>query len=105
MPLSMRQPSSRPVLVTACGLFILVLGLSACSATRSPDDGPRSDVYPDFSKPLTSAMPQLSDEDAARQSAQLTALANRRKAGTISEAEYLRRVKEMRALAAATAQQ
>jgi hypothetical protein len=90
------------------GLLVLgaaTVGLTGCAPSRIADDSPRSSVYPDFSKPLTSAMPQLSDEDAAKQSAHLSALAARRRAGTISEAEYLRKVQEMRALAAATAQQ
>ena len=37
-----------------------------------------ADTYPDFSKPLDSAMAQMTDEEAARQEAQLSALARQR---------------------------
>lgn len=57
-----------------------------------------ADTYPDFSKPLDSAMAQMTDEEAARQEAQLSALARQRQAGTISAAEYRRRVEALRLL-------
>jgi hypothetical protein len=88
---------------------IVVLGslalLPACSqsahedALLSGDDPvPKDAKYPDFSKPLTSAMDQMTNEEAKQQQAQLAALASRRKSGAISEAEYWRRVNEMRKL-------
>jgi hypothetical protein len=61
---------------------------------------PADAKYPDFSKPLTSAMDQMSNEDAAKQQAQLAGLGARRKSGAISEAEYRRRVAEMRKIRA-----
>jgi hypothetical protein len=80
--------------------------LGACSSTSTSSDAlttervrPASaDEYPDFSQPLDSAMAQMSDEEAARQEAQLSALARQRQAGTISAAEYRRRVEALRLL-------
>lgn len=110
MPLPICKPTSRLSLSFAYAIILLACGLAGCSSSRSNEDmlarkateTPRSDVYPDFSKPLVSAMPQLSDEAAAKQSAELDALAARRKSGAISDAEYWRRAKQMRALAEAT---
>jgi hypothetical protein len=62
---------------------------------KEPGDG-----YPTFGAPLTAANVQMSDEQAAELQHQLTALGAKRQAGTISEAEYQRRVAEMRELAA-----
>lgn len=91
-----------------CGAFALsaiMFALPGCTSSSSSKqvfadeaNDPNPDVYPDFSKPLTSAMPQMSDEEAANQQAQLSALAARRKSGAISEAEYNRRVAELRKL-------
>jgi hypothetical protein len=81
---------------------------TACSGTRHYDVPPvsrKEDPYPDFSRPLTSAMPQLSNEESRRMEQQLSALGQQRRNGTISEAEYWRRVRELRALGAATADQ
>jgi hypothetical protein len=58
------------------------------------------DGYPGFGAPLTAANVQMSDDEAGGVQKQLTALAAQRKAGTISEAEYQRRVAEFRKLAA-----
>ncbi|MBX9456099.1 MAG: SHOCT domain-containing protein [Rhizobium sp.] len=85
---------------------LLAAGLGGgCSSgsTRdvSTDDRVRpapADTYPDFSQPLDSAMSQMTDEDAARQETQLSALAQQRRAGAISPAEYRRRVEELRLL-------
>lgn len=84
----------------------LALMLSACSSTSNSDDAvlassahpAPAEKYPDFSKPLQSAMTQMSDEEAAQQEAQLSALSRQRKAGKISVAEYNRRVQELRLL-------
>jgi hypothetical protein len=102
MTLQKRKPSLKLSLSAACGAILVAAALAGCSSTKIPDDSPRSDVYPDFSKPLTQAMPQLSDEDAAKQEKQLAALAARKKSGAISEAEYRRRVKELQDLNAET---
>ncbi|MBB3310536.1 hypothetical protein FHT78_002280 [Rhizobium sp. BK196] len=58
------------------------------------------DGYPSFGAPLTAANVQMSDEQAAELQHQLTALSAKRQSGAISEAEYQRRVTEMRELAA-----
>lgn len=58
------------------------------------------DGYPNFGAPLTAANVQMSDEEAADLQHKLTALSTQRKAGTITEAEYQRRVAEYRKLAA-----
>lgn len=94
--------SSRVLLIGALSL------LSACSQSIDEDKAllagdepvPKDAKYPDFSKPLTAAMDQMSDDEAKAQEAQLAGLSSRRRAGTISEAEYRRRVEEMRKLKA-----
>ncbi len=58
------------------------------------------DGYPSFGAPLTAANVQMSDDEASGLQKKLTALGAQRKAGTISEAEYQRRVAEYRKLAA-----
>ena len=58
------------------------------------------DGYPSFGAPLTAANVQMNDDEAKGLQGKLTALAGQRKAGTISEAEYQRRVAEYRKLAA-----
>ena len=72
----------------------------------APATGPqKTGYYPGFSQPLTSASLQLTDEEAAAQQAQLTALGAAKRRGTISEAEYKRREAELRRLAAQHGQQ
>lgn len=97
--------SVRHSLRLASVLSLIGLLAGGCSATGGPNDhvdaGPRpaaAEKYPDFSQPLDSAMAQMSDEEAARQEAQLSALARQRRAGAISEAEYRRRVEALRLL-------
>lgn len=83
---------------------------AGCSSTSTSSDAlvadrqrpAPADKYPDFSRPLESAMVQMSDEEAAHQQAQLSALARQRQSGRITEAEYRRRVDELRRLAAGT---
>nr|WP_246779466.1 hypothetical protein [Rhizobium sp. BK313] len=58
------------------------------------------DGYPSFNAPPTAANVQINDQQAADIGKQLTALGAQRKAGTISEAEYQKRIAEMRKLAA-----
>ncbi|MDL2398530.1 hypothetical protein [Rhizobium mayense] len=58
------------------------------------------DGYPSFNAPPTAANVQINDQQAADLVKQLTALGTQRKDGTISEAEYQKRVAEMRKLAA-----
>jgi hypothetical protein len=98
--------STRPSCTIAVLAALSVLGLAGCSSTTSTDDvlasrddrPARSGTYPDFSAPLDSAMPQMSDQEAADQQAQLSVLARQRQAGTISAAEYQRRVEALRLL-------
>ena len=89
-------------------IALLCLGLAACTSSRSDDamlpvdQRPKqSDTYPDFSKPLDSAMEQMSDEQAAAMETRLSAVARQRRSGAISEAEYRRRVAELQALSKA----
>lgn len=101
----------RPVFALAASLSAALL-LAGCSSTSASDDvlvadAPRpgpAEKYPDFSRPLESAMPQMTDEQAAQQEAQLGALARQRQAGKISAAEYQRQVQELRLLGQQTAQ-
>lgn len=80
----------------AASLDVTVADPDAPSAgpSRSPDG------YPDFSGSLTAANVQMGNEEAAELQAKLSALGAARKAGTISEAEYQRRLLELRKLAA-----
>ncbi|MFB9952109.1 hypothetical protein ACFFP0_24960 [Rhizobium puerariae] len=70
----------------------------------APPPGPvvRRDTgaYPTFDPTLTAAAEQIEDEDYKKSEPRLAALARARKAGSISEAEYQRRVAEYRKLAA-----
>jgi len=83
-----------------------VLLLAGCSSTSSSNDALVSsrphpapaEKYPDFSRPLESAMTQMTDEQAAQQEVQLSSLAHQRRTGRISAAEYNRRVEELRLL-------
>lgn len=80
--------------------------VSGCSSTSASSDllttervrPATADKYPDFSQPLDSAMAQMTDDEAARQEAQLSALARQRQTGKISAAEYQRRVDALRLL-------
>ncbi|MGZ9720770.1 hypothetical protein [Rhizobium miluonense] len=58
------------------------------------------DGYPSFNAPPTAANVQINDQQAGDMVKQLSALGSQRKAGVISEAEYQKRVAEMRKLAA-----
>lgn len=58
------------------------------------------DGYPSFNAPPTAANVQINDQQAADLQKQLTALGSKRQSGAITEAEYQKRVAEMRKLAA-----
>ena len=103
-------------------LGILVLALAGCSTpeekaayakrkqaplavvVKSDDSSSTQqhykDGYPSFNAPPTAANVQINDQQAGDMVKQLTALGSQRKAGTISEAEYQKRVADMRKLAA-----
>lgn len=59
-----------------------------------------SGTYPTFGRTLTAANTQIGDEEAAGSEAQLSALGKARADGSVSEAEYQRRLAELRRLAA-----
>jgi hypothetical protein len=73
-------------------------------ASAGPAPGPvtlrKSGTYPTFDRQLTAANVQISDEEAAGSEGRLAALGRARRSGAISEAEYRRRVAELRKLAA-----
>ena len=78
-----------------------VVTVARDGAKITAEEGPRkTGTYPVFSEPLTAANVQMSDEEAAQNQARLTQLGAARRTGAITEAEYLRRVAEMRKLAA-----
>jgi hypothetical protein len=106
MPLPMQRNMTSSRLILISGMIVAGVALSACSQSSRADyplmsgetPSSKNDPYPDFSKPLTSAMDQMSDEEATKMEAQLSALAAQRRSRAISEAEYLRRVNEMKKL-------
>ncbi|WP_296100531.1 hypothetical protein [uncultured Agrobacterium sp.] len=55
-------------------------------------------TFPTFAKPMTAAMPQMEENEASTMEQNLTALGAARRRGQITEAEYKRRVAELRAL-------
>lgn len=70
--------------------------------TPMPAGMNNSGVYPYVGQKREVATTQMSDAEAASMGARLQALADQRKAGQVSEAEYNRKVEEMRKLNAAT---
>ncbi|WHA40215.1 hypothetical protein [Agrobacterium larrymoorei] len=55
-------------------------------------------TFPTFAKPMTAAMPQMEENEATTMEQNLTALGAARRRGQITEAEYKRRVAELKAL-------
>lgn len=63
-------------------------------------DGPRrTGAYPSFSEPLRAANVQMENDQAAQIEARLSALGHARASGQVTEAEYQRRLAELRRLA------
>ncbi len=99
--------AKRHVSVVAAGLVSSML-LSGCMSsdvvnnTPTPAGMNNSGVYPYVGEKKEVATTQMSDAEAASQGAKLQALADQRKAGKVSEAEYNRKVEEMRKLNAET---
>jgi hypothetical protein len=99
-------PAGHHLRLLAAALVFVAASLAGCSSTTTSGDvlttervrPAPADKYPDFSEPLDSAMAQMTDEEAVRQEAQLSSLARQRQAGTISAAEYRRRVEALRLL-------
>lgn len=69
------------------------------AATPVPTGPVNTGRFPTFGGPLTAANVQMENDDAAKIEAQLSALGAARQAGTVSEAEYQRRLAELRLLA------
>ncbi|WP_052183015.1 hypothetical protein [Rhizobium sp. YS-1r] len=73
-------------------------------SSTSPAPGPlvkkNTGTYPTFAPTLTAAAEQIEDDDYHKSEPRLAALARARRTGSISEAEYQRRVAEYRKLAA-----
>ena len=94
----------------AAGMVGLTLALAACTSAKVEEQPSiysatmakpiPADVYPVIEGKLPAASAQMSNEEAASQSARLTALGAARSSGKISEAEYQRRLKELQLLAA-----
>ena len=76
--------------------------LVSCASTEAPatvNAGANRDaVYPDITAIVSAETQQMSDQEAADYSARLSALASRRKSGTISDVEYRRQLAELQAL-------
>ena len=76
--------------------------LVSCASTEAPATvnagANRAAVYPDITAIVSAETQQMSDQEAADYSARLSALASRRKSGTISDAEYRRQLAELQAL-------
>ncbi|MBB4005857.1 hypothetical protein [Allorhizobium taibaishanense] len=99
------------------GASVGLLALAGCNSTAAPARQNHVDVtvtdkadpaatayttpdgYPEFSKPLTAANVQMSNDEAKEMSTRLSALGAQRKSGQISQAQYDRKVEEMRKLA------
>jgi hypothetical protein len=99
------QVRSAATLGLAGAIFAGLLTVQGCSSDRPVDvvqpvdhRPAQTDSYPDFARPLNAAMPQMTDAEAQRQQAQLSALAVQRQNGEITETDYLARVKELRLL-------
>ncbi|KOF22545.1 hypothetical protein AC244_03210 [Ensifer adhaerens] len=74
---------------------VILLGtLAGCNSQKTPFEN-----YPSVYGQKPAATQQMTNEEAADMQARLTALGAARKSGSISEAEYQRRMKEMRTLA------
>jgi hypothetical protein len=100
-----------PTLLAGCNSFALDDGIPNTAPTSTvvsnqptASSGPlvrrQTGTYPTFDGSLTAANTQIGDEDAAGTEAQLTALTRARANGSVSDAEYQRRVAELRSLAA-----
>ena len=99
--------AKRHVSVAAAALVSSAM-LSGCMSSDVANNTPtpagmnNSGIYPYVGEKKEVATTQMSDAEAASQGARLQALADQRKAGQVSEAEYNRKVEEMRKLNAET---
>ncbi|SMC65110.1 hypothetical protein [Rhizobium sp. RU36D] len=69
------------------------------STTAVPTGPVNTGRYPTFGGPLTAANVQMENTDAAKIEARMTALSAARRSGSVTEAEYQRRLAELRRLA------
>jgi len=76
--------------------------ISQSKTERAPGPLVKKDTgtYPTFDRTLLAANEQIEDEDYNKSEPRMAALARARRSGSISEAEYKRRVAEYRKLAA-----
>ena len=99
------------ILVAGCNSFALDDGIpntapaaTVVSDAPPPPQGPlskrNSGTYPTFDQTLKAANVQIGDDEAAGSEAALSSLAAARANGTVTEAEYQRRLAELRRLAA-----
>jgi hypothetical protein len=76
--------------------------LVSCASSQAPATvnagANRTDTYPDITAIVSAETKQMSDEEVADYGSRLSALASRRKSGTISDAEYRRQLAELQAL-------
>jgi hypothetical protein len=77
-----------------------VIVKSSGGANPGPVTRRDTGAYPTFDRTLTAANEQIEDADYEKSEPRLAALARQRRNGSISEAEYQRRVVEYRKLAA-----
>ncbi len=107
-----KAPGAKKVATPLLGILLSTFMLQSCTSLSSADDtlavgaddasaqASADGSYPDFSRPLTAAMAQMSDEEASQMSVELEALNAGKRAGTITEAQYWARVRELQKLAA-----
>lgn len=88
--------------LSSCVLLSGCMSSDIANNTPTPAGMNNSGVYPYVGEKREVATTQMSDAEAASQGAKLQALADQRKAGQVSEAEYNRKVEEMRKLNAET---
>ncbi|HWU61794.1 MAG TPA: hypothetical protein VN112_07205 [Ensifer sp.] len=94
-----------PVVTAALLSSVLLSGCMSSDIvknTPTPAGMNNSNIYPYVGEKREVATTQMTDAEAASMGAKLQALADQRKAGKVSEAEYNRKVEEMRKLNAAT---
>lgn len=89
----LRSPSFVSGLSSLVSGLIVAGMLAGCSSTADLDS------YPTVYGQRTAATEQMTSDEAASMQERLTALASQRSSGSISEAEYQRRLKELRSLA------
>ena len=98
-----------PAALSGCSTFALDDGIpntAPPAVVVGPRDAPKpvaltkqdTGTYPTFGKPMTAANTQISDAEFTTRESQLSALAASRASGAITEAEYQRRVDELRRL-------